>query len=59
MTELSPVAMTPPLPVRNLDTIGVPVPNTSAKIINPDTGDLLGINEPGELCIKGPQVSRK
>lgn len=38
-------------------SIGVALPSTEVKIIGED-GQELGINEPGELCIKGPQVMR-
>ena len=37
-------------------TIGLPVPNTDIKIVSLETGEPVGINETGELCIKGPQV---
>lgn len=56
MSELSPIATLTPLPPKNLDTVGVPVPSTFAKVIYLGTGDSRGPYEPGELCIKGPQV---
>lgn len=58
MTELSPAATMPPLPPKDLATIGLPVANSFGKIINPDTGECLGVHESGELWIKGPQVGR-
>ncbi|KAF3384797.1 4-coumarate--CoA ligase 1 [Penicillium rolfsii] len=35
---------------------GTIVANTEVKIINPDTGALLGYNEPGEILARGPQI---
>ncbi|MFX1363943.1 MAG: AMP-binding protein [Promethearchaeota archaeon] len=40
------------------ESIGVPILDTDAKIINPDTLEELGTNEIGELLIKGPQVMK-
>ncbi len=36
-------------------TVGIPFPSTDMKVLD-DTDQELGINEPGEICIKGPQV---
>jgi long-chain acyl-CoA synthetase len=38
-------------------TVGVPFPSTDIKILD-DQDKELGVNEPGEICIKGPQVMR-
>ncbi|WP_299201124.1 AMP-binding protein [uncultured Amphritea sp.] len=55
LTETSPaVAMNPPQNIR-LGTIGPPVAETEVKIVGAD-GQALGVGEPGELCVKGPQV---
>ena len=40
------------------ESIGMPVIDTDAKIINPDTLEELPTNEIGELLIKGPQVMK-
>ncbi|MFW9940825.1 MAG: AMP-binding protein [Candidatus Thorarchaeota archaeon] len=40
------------------ESIGIPIIDTDAKIINPDTLKELPINEIGELLIKGPQVMK-
>jgi long-chain acyl-CoA synthetase len=56
LTEASPVATANPLNGRFKNgTIGLPMPNTDIKIVN-ESGQELGINEVGELLIKGPQV---
>ena len=36
--------------------VGLPIPSTWAKVIDNEEQDV-GINAPGELCIKGPQVT--
>jgi long-chain acyl-CoA synthetase len=57
MTECSPVATANPLfGTRRLGSIGVPVPDTDAKIVDLETGATLGVDQVGELAIKGPQV---
>jgi acyl-CoA synthetase (AMP-forming)/AMP-acid ligase II len=40
----------------NLNSSGVPIPNTRVKVINTDTGVNLGPGVVGELCVMGPQV---
>ena len=37
-------------------TVGRAIPNTRARIVDPDTGTELGVDQPGMLCIKGPNV---
>ncbi|MGC8984019.1 MAG: long-chain-fatty-acid--CoA ligase [Thermosulfidibacteraceae bacterium] len=39
-------------------SIGIPVPDTLAKVVDVDTGEEVPIGVPGELCIKGPQVMK-
>ncbi|MFX1364981.1 MAG: class I adenylate-forming enzyme family protein [Promethearchaeota archaeon] len=46
------------LPERIPESIGVPLVDTDAKIVNPDTLEELPIGEVGELLIKGPQVMK-
>jgi long-chain acyl-CoA synthetase len=42
-----------------IGTIGVPWPDTEAKVVDADTGDrTLGVGEIGELCVRGPQVMK-
>jgi len=38
-------------------SIGFPFPDTEVKIINPESGEILDIDTPGELCIKGPHIT--
>lgn len=60
LTESSPVSHVNPLddPKKNRPgSIGIPVPDTEAKIVDLETGTKdLKPNEAGELVIKGPQV---
>jgi acyl-CoA synthetase (AMP-forming)/AMP-acid ligase II len=39
-------------------SIGVLVPNTEARVVDPITGDDLGQGESGELWLRGPQVMK-
>lgn len=64
-TELSPVAAVNIPDHRSSATtqkgtkegsVGRPLPGTSAKIVDPDTFVELGVDEPGLLLIKGPNV---
>ncbi|GGH83730.1 long-chain acyl-CoA synthetase [Pullulanibacillus pueri] len=43
---------------RILGSIGIPYPDTEAKIVSPETGEELGLKEVGELVVKGPQVMK-
>ena len=58
LTETSPVTHANPLHgLRKPGTVGVPISNTDARIVDLETGQQeLGPNQEGELCIKGPQV---
>ena len=60
MTETGPVvAVNPDDPERiRLDTVGLIVPNTEARIVDPATGRDLGPGERGELVVRGPQMMR-
>jgi long-chain acyl-CoA synthetase len=57
LTEASPVTHANPLyGVRKVGSIGVPLPNTDAKIVDLVTGEPLPPGQVGELVVKGPQV---
>ena len=62
MTEASPVTHSNPLGKDALvksGSIGIPIPNTDAKIVDSETGNSdLPIGKEGELAVKGPQVMR-
>lgn len=59
LTEASPVTHANPLyGVRKTGSIGVPLPNTDAKIIDLVTGEDLPVGHVGELAVRGPQVMK-
>uniref|UniRef100_A0A7C4ERK8 Long-chain fatty acid--CoA ligase n=1 Tax=Desulfomonile tiedjei TaxID=2358 RepID=A0A7C4ERK8_9BACT len=60
LTETSPVATINPFGGKTKPgTIGLPLPNTLVKLVDVDdyNKEITTIGEPGELCIKGPQVT--
>ncbi|MEC7433906.1 long-chain fatty acid--CoA ligase [Marinobacter nauticus] len=57
MTETSPVVTFNPRSAIQIGTIGLPIPSTVVKTID-DDGNETPVGEPGELCVKGPQVMR-
>lgn len=58
MTECSPVALGNPIgPTRRPGTVGVPFPSTEIRVVDPANPSVdRGIEEEGELLIRGPQV---
>ena len=63
LTESSPVTHCNPLDKSmktvKVGSIGLPWPDTDAKIMDIETGEKeLGLNEDGELVVKGPQVMK-
>lgn len=56
LTEASPVVSCSPLHLGGYNgTIGLPLPSTDVSIRNA-ANEPLGLMQPGELCVKGPQV---
>lgn len=56
LSETSPAVCINPLNLKSYNgTVGLPVPSTEISIRD-DDGKELGIDEPGELCVRGPQV---
>ncbi|MDQ5986985.1 MAG: Long-chain acyl-CoA synthetase [Syntrophus sp. SKADARSKE-3] len=60
MTETTPVTHTNPfVGVRKVGSIGLPISDTEARIVDLDTGEKdMPVGEPGELIIRGPQVTK-
>jgi long-chain acyl-CoA synthetase len=57
MSETSPLTVGNPVKgPKKLGTIGLPLLNTQIKLCDPFTGRQVAPGEPGEICIKGPQV---
>lgn len=57
LTETSPIVAFNPSDAIQLGTIGKPVAGTAVKAVDADGHDV-ALGEPGELCVKGPQVMR-
>jgi 4-coumarate--CoA ligase len=58
MTELSPVShLTPPEGFKP-GSVGVTAPNTETMIVDPVTGEALGVDLDGEVWVRGPQVMK-
>ncbi|PRD13920.1 long-chain-fatty-acid--CoA ligase FadD [Pantoea coffeiphila] len=56
LTECSPLVSVNPYDIQcHNGSIGLPVPSTDVKLVD-DEGNEVAPDEPGELCIKGPQV---
>jgi len=60
LTETSPITHIQPLwlPEKKLESIGIPIIDTDAKIVDPITLNELEPGQVGELLIKGPQVMK-
>ncbi len=59
LTECSPVVTVNPLDGTDITgTIGMPIPSTDIKLIDDDGNEVTKLGDPGELCVKGPQVMR-
>jgi len=58
LTETSPVTHTA-LPGRAISgSVGVLIPNTQARVVDPESGQDLGAGAQGEIWIRGPQVMK-
>ncbi len=56
LTETSPAACINPMDLEDYNgAIGLPIPSTECKVIDAE-GNEVPVGEPGELCIRGPQV---
>ena len=56
LTETSPGACINPVGLDYNGSIGLPIPSTDISI-RTDAGDELGIDQVGEICVRGPQVT--
>ena len=58
LTETSPAACINPFELEEFNgSIGLPIPSTEISIRD-DAGADMGLNQPGEVCVRGPQVMR-
>jgi long-chain acyl-CoA synthetase len=59
MTETSPVmSCNPRYGKKKPTSIGMPLPDTEFKLIDPETGEPVNLGEPGEVAVRGPQVMK-
>ncbi|OXL83812.1 long-chain fatty acid--CoA ligase [Paenibacillus sp. SSG-1] len=59
LTEASPVTHANNIwEKRKNGSIGIPLPDTEARVVHPDTGEELPLGEIGELVVRGPQVMK-
>jgi long-chain acyl-CoA synthetase len=58
LTETSPLTHANPIGRAKAGSIGVPLPDTDARVVDLDTGTDVNPGAPGELLIRGPQVMK-
>ena len=59
LTETSPLTHANPIHRARAGSIGVPLPDTDARIVDPEEGTkVLPVGQTGELVVRGPQVMR-
>lgn len=61
LTEASPVFIQTSVDdsvQKRVNTVGTPLPDIEVKIIDPETGETLGPNQPGEVCCRGYNVMK-
>jgi 4-coumarate--CoA ligase len=58
MTELSPVSHLTVMGGYQPGSVGVTVPNTETAIVDPATGEFLGLDVDGEVWVRGPGVMK-
>jgi len=57
MTETSPILLALPRDgLKKVGSVGIPISDTEIKLVDPGTGNLVAIGEPGEVVARGPQV---
>jgi long-chain acyl-CoA synthetase len=58
LTETSPLTHANPIGRPRAGSIGIPLPDTDARIVEVETGVDVAPGQPGELLVRGPQVMR-
>ncbi|MHA1264012.1 MAG: AMP-binding protein [Candidatus Helarchaeota archaeon] len=60
MTEASPlVTMNPYKGAKKVGTVGLPLQDTELRLVDVESGEVVELGQPGEIIIKGPQVTRR
>jgi long-chain acyl-CoA synthetase len=52
------ITVNPVIGQKKIGTVGLPLPDTEVKIVDVETGNRVSIGEAGEICVKGPQITR-
>ncbi len=59
MTEMSPImTCSPRFGKKKISSIGMPMPDTDVKLIDPETNQPAKVGETGEIVIRGPQLMK-
>lgn len=58
ITEMSPVISLPQVTSNKPASVGVPLPNMELKVVNPETGAELDVNELGAIWVRGPNAMK-
>jgi long-chain acyl-CoA synthetase len=58
LTETSPLTHANPIGRAKPGSVGMPIADTDARIVDLETGDDVAVGTPGELLVRGPQVMR-
>ncbi len=58
LTETSPVTHATPPGQFKAGSIGLALPNTECRVVDPVSGEDLGVDDDGEIWIRGPQVMK-
>ncbi|HEX7364316.1 MAG TPA: AMP-binding protein [Dehalococcoidia bacterium] len=58
MTETSSIGMGSPYGRPKIGSFGVPMCNTVAGIVSPESTKFMPVGDIGELCVKGPQIAK-
>jgi acyl-CoA synthetase (AMP-forming)/AMP-acid ligase II len=57
MTETNPITTSQPrYGLKKFGSVGIPYPDTEVKLVDPETGEIVPVGEPGEFVARGPQV---
>ncbi|MCD6570916.1 MAG: AMP-binding protein, partial [Deltaproteobacteria bacterium] len=44
--------------IKKVGSVGIPLPDTEVKLVDPESGKVVPLGEPGEVVARGPQVFR-